>query len=307
MRYAIAIVKEPPEPPTHLPRTGLCVKLNPLERGILKILVSNDDGIYARGMWLLAERLKQGAEVVVVAPDREQSGAGTAVSLHHPLRLHRMRPLVAGIETYSVEGTPSDSIILALGTVLKDGVDLVICGINEGANLGNDVLISGTVGAALQGFFHGIPSIALSVAAIKEARFEAAAELGVLLAHQVAEEAIPRDILLNVNLPNLPAQEIQGIELTRLAQRSYADVVREGHDGKRKYYWIVRGEPQWNIDAGTDIWAVTHGRISIAPLGSNLTQVAIPPHFGELLPRLWQELRRLGSQAPGKVDDAEGL
>lgn len=258
----------------------------------MKILITNDDGIYARGMFLLAQRLQQVGEVVVVAPDREQSGVGTAVTLHQPLRLHRARPIVPGIETYSVEGTPSDSVILALAGVFKGGVDLVVSGINEGANLGNDVLISGTVGAALQGYFHGIPSIALSAAYPEGAHVETAAELGVVLARQVANGNIPRDILLNVNFPSLPLKDVQGIQVTRLAQRSYADVVKEGYDGKRKFYWIVRGEPQWNINAGTDVWAVTHNWISISPLGSNLTEGKIPPSFSELCSELFEELRQ---------------
>ena len=127
----------------------------------MKILVTNDDGIYRRGLWALAAELQRVAEVVVVAPDREQSAVGAAITLHQPLHYTEVEPMVAGIKAYSVAGTPSDSVILALG-MLED-VGMVFSGINEGANLGNDVLLSGTVGAALQGYFHGLPSIALSM------------------------------------------------------------------------------------------------------------------------------------------------
>ena len=118
----------------------------------MKILVTNDDGIFARGLWVLAKELSSIAQVIVVAPDREQSAIGTAVTLHQPLRAQKVRPILPEIETYSVEGTPADSVILALGKLVKGKVDLVISGINQGQNLGQDVLISGTVSAALQGY-----------------------------------------------------------------------------------------------------------------------------------------------------------
>ena len=119
----------------------------------MKILITNDDGIYARGLWCLAEALRQVGDVTVCAPDREQSGVGTAVSLHTPVRVNSVVPQVADIPTYAVEGTPSDSVVLALESLMPGGVDLLFSGINEGANLGNDALISGTIGAALQGYF----------------------------------------------------------------------------------------------------------------------------------------------------------
>lgn len=238
----------------------------------MTILVSNDDGIYARGLWALVRELVKISDVIVVAPDREQSAVGTSVTLHQPLRIRPAEPLVEGVKAYSVEGTPGDSVIMALG-VLTDGlkIDLVMSGINEGSNLGNDVLISGTVGAALQGYFHGLPSIAISVAAIKDVYLDAAAKLGALLARKVLDGDLPRPVFLNVNLPNLPVDKIAGIDITRLGRRSYKDQVKEGTDGKRKYYWIVRGEPHWEVEPGTDIWAVRHDRISITPLQTDLT------------------------------------
>jgi 5'-nucleotidase len=257
----------------------------------MRILVTNDDGINARGLWTLAEQLREVGEVTVVAPDREQSGIGAAVTLHHPLRITRVKALVAGVEAYSIDGTPADSVILALGTVMKEKVDLIVSGINEGSNLGDDVLISGTVGAALQGYFRGFPSLAVSVAALEDAHFEAGARLTVLLASKIAAALLPRRILLNINLPNLPLADIQGIELTRLAQRSYTDTIQEGHDGRKKYYWIMRAKLHWNSEEGTDIWALERNRISITPLHADLSDAGQLSQFRALCPSLLQELQ----------------
>jgi len=242
----------------------------------LNILVTNDDGIAAPGMWALAEELQKIAEVFVVAPDREQSGVGTSVTLHQPLRVTPVRPAVPGIETYAVEGTPADSVIIALKMLLKDKIDLVIAGINEGSNLGNDVIISGTVGAAFQAYFYGLPAIAISIGAFLDLHFGAATRIGLLLAQQYADGKLPRRILLNVNLPNVPPDQLTGVEITQLGERSYTDAVKRGsvkagHDGKRDYYWIVHGEPQWKEDKGTDIRAIMQKKISITPLHNDLT------------------------------------
>lgn len=237
----------------------------------MRVLVTNDDGIYARGLWTLVEAMRKTCEILVVAPDREQSAVGTSVTLHQPLRMKRIEPLVEGIEAYSVEGTPADSVILGLKLLAREGVELVISGINEGLNLGNDVFISGTVGAALQGNFYEIPSIAISAALVRNrVRFEPAAAIGELLARHVQNEGIPPRTLLNVNLPPLSLNKIQGIEITRLGRRSYRDEIRKGNDGRRDYYWVVRGKPEWHEVKGTDIWAIRQKRISITPLRGNL-------------------------------------
>jgi len=259
----------------------------------LRILVTNDDGIYAMGLWTLVAALQQVGEVVVVAPDREQSAVGTSVTLHHPLRAREIDPLVEGIKSYCVEGTPADCVILALGNLLNSGIDLVFCGINDGSNLGDDVLISGTVGAALQGYLKGIPSVALSVGALRDVHFDVAARLAAALARNFEKQALPKEILLNINLPNLPLDRIQGIEVTRLGQRSYSDEIEEGHDGKRKYYWIVRGKPDWQPEEGTDIWAFTKDKISITPLHSDLTSQKALSAIQDLPPTLLEGLTRL--------------
>ena len=236
----------------------------------MKILVTNDDGVYADGLWALAEELQKVASITVVAPDRDQSGTGTSVTLRHPLRLSKVKSPIKGIAAYSVEGTPADSVILALRFAIKDKIDLVVSGINEGPNLGNDTFISGTIGAALQGYFYGIPAIAISTAAFEDLHFDVAARLARLLTGAFDDGILPKKLLLNVNLPNLPREKLKGIEITKLGERNYTDKISPGHDGKREYYWIVRGIPEWNVSAGSDIWALDQDKISITPfLGSH--------------------------------------
>jgi len=256
----------------------------------LTILVTNDDGIHASGLWALVAALKEIGEVVVVAPDREQSAVGTSVTLHQPLRAMEIKPLVKGVKTYSVEGTPGDCVILGLGYLIEDEVTLVASGINEGANLGDDVLISGTVAAAFQGHLNGIPSIAISVGAMEDIHTEPAARLATLLVRRIEAYPVLKETLLNINLPNLPLDQIEGIEVTQLGRRSYKDVIQEGHDGKRTYYWIVRGKAQWQYDEGTDVWALNKHRISITPLHADLTNTLPLAPLRDLSEAILQEL-----------------
>ena len=243
----------------------------------MRILVTNDDGIYARGLWALAQELKQIGDVLVMAPDRDQTGAGTSVTLTQPVTMRKINPVIPGIETYAVEGTPADSVILALGVVAKDKVDLVISGINEGANVGYDVFISGTFGAALQGYFYRIPAIAVSVLVTKEARFDVAARLTALMAQRVCEKSLPEGLLLNLNFPDLPIEEIKGIEVTRLGQRSYRERIRKGRIGKSKrFYWVIRDRPPVGEEQGTDVWAVKNGLITVTSLHGDITNTSTP-------------------------------
>lgn len=237
----------------------------------MRILITNDDGIYAPGLWELARALKEMAEVFVVAPDREQSGVGSSLSLHVPVRASPVTPLVKGVTAYSVEGTPGDAVILALKKLLPEKVDMLMAGINSGANLGPDVLISGTVGAALHGYFQGLPSIALSITDLENLRYETPLRLALLIAQEVEAAALPKRLLLNINCPNLPLDGLEGLEVTRLGQRNYQEVVQEGHDGRRKYYWLLRSDPQWVLEEGSDVWAVRNNRISVTPLHSDIT------------------------------------
>ena len=235
----------------------------------MTILVTNDDGIFAEGLWILVKELRNIADVVVVAPDREQSAVGTAVSLRRPLRVRGVRPLVPDVETYSVEGTPADSVILALSKLVGNGIDMVVSGINDGPNLGDDVLISGTVSGALQGYLHGFPSLAMSVDKANNYSLENAARLAVLLVKRIHSSTMPANVLLNINLPNLPLAEIRGAKITKLARYSHTDTVEEGNHGKWKHYWLVRQRRNKNTDEQTDVWAIEQGYISITPLYTN--------------------------------------
>jgi 5'-nucleotidase len=245
----------------------------------VKILVSNDDGVYSEGIWILAQQLSRVADVVIVAPDREQSAVGTAVTLRKPLRVQKIIPLYSGIEAYSVEGTPSDSVIVGLGKVVADKVDLVISGINQGSNLGEDVLISGTVGAAMAAYLREFPAMAVSCdrwfldqngnkqpPKVNEPYLREVSRFVALLAKRIGQEVLPSSPFLNVNIPNQPLAEIKDIIITRLARKSHVNTVEEGHDGKRDYYMLVRQSINHREDPRTDIWAINQGNISITPL-----------------------------------------
>ncbi|MCK4369241.1 MAG: 5'/3'-nucleotidase SurE [Dehalococcoidales bacterium] len=232
----------------------------------MKILVTNDDGIFADGLRALVRELKSIADIVVVAPDRELSAMGASVSLHQPVRARKVAPVASGVESYAVEGTPADCVILALGKLAKDEIDLVISGINRGANLGDDVLISGTVGAALQGSVHGLPALAISVAVGDNLYLDDAAKFAALLARRIESGVIPLNTCLNVNLPNLPREKINGVKLTYPASKSHTDTVEERYNGKRQYYWFVRQRVNKPVDEKTDTWTIEQGNISISPL-----------------------------------------
>ncbi len=245
-------------------------KLNEVWITYMRILVTNDDGIHADGLWALAEELKKVGKVTIVAPDRDQSGSGTSITLRRPLRLLKVRSHFSDVEAYSVDGTPGDSVILALRFGIKDKVDLVVSGINEGPNLGNDVFVSGTVGAALQGYFYDIPSIAVSVAAFEDVHFDAAAVIARLMARAIGDGKLNMKGILNVNLPNIPAAEVEGIEVTSMGGRNYLDNIDPGRDGKKKYLWIVRGVPEWNVVSGSDVWALEQNKISVTRFPDSL-------------------------------------
>lgn len=259
----------------------------------MKILVTNDDGIWAPGLWALVRELKSIAQVAVVAPDREQSATGTSVTLRQPLRVQTIEPLVPGIEAYSVEGTPGDCVILGLEK-LVGGVSMVVSGINHGLNLGEDVLISGTVGAALQGYLRGLPAIAMSSAEAKSPYIDDAARLAALLAERISANHLPTNVFLNVNYPSLSLSDIREVKITRLASKSHIDTVDEGHDGKREYYWLIRRKVVASRDGKTDIGAIEEGNISITALAINLAGRLPPPVLdtlcADLLPGLKNSL-----------------
>lgn len=231
----------------------------------MKILVTNDDGIYAQGLWILAKELSKIAEVIVVAPDREQSAVGTAVSLRKPLVVQKIASLAPKIQAYSVEGTPADSVIVALGKVVGK-VDLVVSGINQGSNLGEDVLISGTVGAALVGYLRGFPAIAVSTPEYDDLCLTNTARFITFLAEKILSTPSASNVFLNVNMPSVPVTAVKGVKITRLASKSHINTVEEGRDDKRTYYVLVRQALKTEPEERTDIWAINHDNISITPL-----------------------------------------
>lgn len=248
----------------------------------MKILVTNDDGVFTDGLRALVKELTKIAHVVVVAPDREQSAVGTAVTLHQPLRVRRVRAVIPEVDTYSVEGTPSDCVILALSTLVEDRIGMVVSGINQGANLGDDVFISGTVAAALQGYFRGLHALAVSVDAVNSQYVYTAAGLATLLVKWLDSSTVLDNVFLNINLPDLPLAEVKGIKVTCLASQTHIDTAKEGNDGKRKYYWLVRHRADKATDIQTDMWALGQGYISITPLHTHLFNKqapAIPTNF----------------------------
>lgn len=247
-----------------------------------RILITNDDGIFSQGIRLLASSLARIAEVVVVAPDREQSATGHALTLSRPLRMQKMEE-----NWYAVDGTPTDCVNLGVLSLLKDRPpDLVCSGINFGLNLGDDVTYSGTVSATFEGTLLGIPSVAFSQEVGEGFSFEPAAEFARTLVEILIQEGLeqlPRDLLLNVNVPAGP---IQGVSYTRLGRRVYKQSVIEKLDPRgRKYYWIA-GTPQWQKASGTDYEAISTGRVSVTPLHLDLTYYPGLESFTSLRERL---------------------
>lgn len=238
----------------------------------MKILVTNDDGINADGLWSLVSHLQDIGRVTVVAPDREQSGVGTSVSFHDPIRITKIHEKIPGIDTYTVEGTPADCVIMAIRVIMKKGIDLIVSGINQGPNCGYDVFLSGTVGAALQGFFFSIPSISTSMNSFIDPKFETGASVTAAVAEWVIAHKIKGKMLLNVNTPSLPMNKIQGMEITRLGENNYSADIETGNDGRHDYYWILHRPMDMGDISGTDMWALKHNKISITPLRFNRSE-----------------------------------
>jgi len=229
-----------------------------------RILVTNDDGVFSEGIKLLASSLAEIAQVIVVAPDREQSATGHSLTLHRPLRMQQIESNV-----YSVDGTPTDCVNLGILWLLKDDPpDLVISGVNFGPNMGDDVTYSGTVSATFEGTLLGIPSVAFSQEIGEHFSFEKAALFAKRFVEVLLSESLPPDLLLNVNIPS---GEIRGVRFTRLGKRRYQQVVVEKTDPRgRNYFWIA-GTPEWQEEEGTDHSAVSAGLVSITPLHLDLT------------------------------------
>jgi len=233
----------------------------------IDILITNDDGIQSEGLTALKNALLSLGSVAVVAPDREQSTASHAITLHRPLRVEEVAH-----RCFSVDGTPADCVNLSINGILKGKPKILVAGINKGENLGDDVTYSGTVSAAIEGTLIGIPSIAVSLVTRKDFKFEAAAVFAKRLVEQVLEHGLPDNTLLNVNVPNLTEQEIKGVEITCQGKRIYGDAIVEKVDPRgKKYYWIGGDQLGYRDIPGSDFDAVNRKMISVTPLRLDLT------------------------------------
>jgi 5'-nucleotidase len=232
----------------------------------MKILLSNDDGVYAEGIRALATELADLAEIIIVAPDRNRSGASNSLTLEQPIRVTEIEPNV-----YSVQGTPTDCVHYALNELLQGALpDLVLSGINHGANLGDDVLYSGTVAAAMEGHFLGVQSIAFSLAGNQH--FATAAKIARRIVEQHLLKSIPTNRLLNINIPDLPIDDIKGTIVTRLGARHHAESMIKQQDPRgHDVYWLGPPGKEQDAGQGTDFYAVVHQCISITPMQVDLT------------------------------------
>jgi 5'-nucleotidase len=238
----------------------------------MRLLVTNDDGILAQGLECLVAAAEPLGEVTVVAPDREQSATSHSLTLHHPLR-----PLKRGERRWQVDGTPTDCVMLAVEALMPQKPDWVFSGINHGQNMGEDVLYSGTVAAAMEGLSLGVPAIAISFAGgdlradVTRLR-EQIPTLSRVLAHITALPTFPRDTLLNINLPPLGGKEIRGVRLTRLGRRVFSQSVTPLKDPwGREIYWIGGGDITWTGQGDSDFRAIDEGFVSVTPLHLDLT------------------------------------
>lgn len=238
----------------------------------LRILISNDDGITAEGIRVLARSMSILGEVFVVAPDRPRSAAGHGITLHKPIHVAEY-DLGSTVQAYSVNGTPADCIKVGINAIMADGKpDLVLSGINAGANLGTDVLYSGTVSAAAEGVIQGIPAIAVSISSIQPAHFEDASSYMVQLVQYLVHMGIPKDTLLNVNVPDIPTQQIKDVSVTKLGVRKYDSTYEKRIDPLgRTYYWLAGNLIDLQNDPDTDVHAITENKISISPIRLDLT------------------------------------
>ena len=236
----------------------------------MRILLSNDDGYQAPGLVCLAGALAEVAEIRVVAPDRNRSGASNSLTLEHPIRAQEH-----GNGFVSVDGTPTDCVHLAITGLLDHEPDMVIAGINAGANMGDDVLYSGTVAAAMEGRFLGLPAIAVSLVGESFTHFNTAAQVAVSLLQRLKNDPLPVDTILNVNVPDVPWAELQGYEVTRLGRRHKSEPVVKMQDPRgNDIYWVGPVGAEQDAGPGTDFHALRQHRVSLTPLNVDLTRYA---------------------------------
>lgn len=244
----------------------------------MRLLVTNDDGYMAPGLAVLAQAAAGLGQVQVVAPDREQSATSHSLTMHFPLRVRR-----TAADVIAVDGTPTDCVVLAVGALLEERPDFVLSGVNHGANLGDDVLYSGTVAAAMEATILGIPAVAISYSGRdRDALDPWATRLADLLEQIVGRGDFPADTLLNINLPPIAPDQVAGVKVTTLGRRAYMDSLTRAHDPSgREYFWIGGGESRWWGGPDSDFRAIQAGYISVTPLHLDLTNYRLLQEVGE--------------------------
>lgn len=234
----------------------------------MRILLSNDDGYFAPGLACLADELSEIAEIIVVAPERDRSGSSNSLTLDRPLSLHKSHN-----GFYYVNGTPTDCVHLAVTGMLDVMPDMIISGVNSGANMGDDTIYSGTVAAATEGFLLGIPSLAVSLVGTSNANYLTAARVAADMVKRFRENDIQSPVLLNINVPDIEYQKLEGIEVTRLGRRHKAEpVIKSKSPRGETLYWVGAAGAAQDAGKGTDFYAIQHNRISVTPLQIDLTR-----------------------------------
>lgn len=256
---------------------------------MIRVLISNDDGVYAKGILALSEAVKKIAHVDVVAPDRNRSGASNSLTLSAPLRLKKLDNGMI-----SVEGTPTDCVHVAITGVLETMPDMVIAGINSGANLGDDVWYSGTVAAAMEGRFLGLPAIAISLASEQVIHYDTAAKVACELIQHLLKKPLPSATILNVNVPDVPFSKLHGYEITRLGTRHCAaPTIKEMDPRGHEVYWVGPAGAEQDAGVGTDFYAIRQNKVSITPLRIDLTHYEAFDSLSD-----WIKLMKKGQNHP---------
>ena len=235
------------------------------------ILITNDDGIHAPGIYALWEAMKELGEVTVVAPDTEKSAVGHAITLSNPIRIQKIERH-GGFTGYAVNGTPADCVKIAVRSLLKDKPDIVVSGINSGANVGNNIIYSGTVSAATEGVFYNIPSVAISLDSIYGGDFNPSKTISKYVVNTVVKKGLPKGTLLNINIPNVPETQLKGIKITRQGDVFFRDWFEKREDPRgRIYYWMSGEVVTPNSNSEMDSSALKSDYISITPIHYDLT------------------------------------
>ncbi|AWL11026.1 5'-nucleotidase [Saliniradius amylolyticus] len=233
----------------------------------MKLLLSNDDGVHAEGLASLYQGLSEDHDICVIAPDRNCSGASNALSLHQPLRIQQMKN-----GFYAVNGTPSDCVHLGINAFMQDDPELVVSGINHGANLGDDVIYSGTVAAATEGRFMGLPAVAVSLCGHPGKHFDTAARIVRDIVSHLSQHPLPADQILNINVPDVPYEQLKGIQVTRQGRRHRAEaMVRSEDPFGREIFWYGKVGQEQDAGEGTDFHAIANGYCSVTPLSVDMT------------------------------------